>query len=357
MSRNQVTIAFARKTLAAAVAAMAIGAPALAQTTPTVYGQANLSADNINDGANSGSYVSSNSSRVGVKGTGDLGGGLKAVYQYEAGVNINNGAGSSQTMFQTRDSFLGLSGSFGTVSIGRVGFLNQAIYDANLFADQVGDLGNFFAAIGTGAGRMDRSIKYDSPSFSGFQVSGTYVAANSTTTGQKDASEVLRATYGSGPLNLGLTYTSEAKNDLATPGAPNAKSTTLAGTYNFGTVLVGAGYVKGKDVTFTSGADVSVWSVGAGFTVGNGMIKAQYTSRGNVANIASTDAKMIAVGYDYNLNSNATLYATYASVTNGDGNVAVVQAYDWGHGVSVPVNAAANQNDPKALSFGMVYKF
>jgi len=115
MKKKLITLAVA-STLTAAVA---VSAPAFADTSNvTVYGFANLSYDLTDNGAVSANKVSSSQSRLGLKGSEDLGDGLSAVWQLEQGINIDNsGAGNG---LATRNSFLGLSsGTAGTVLLGR----------------------------------------------------------------------------------------------------------------------------------------------------------------------------------------------------------------------------------------------
>jgi len=140
----------------AAGIAMTVSAPAWALDL-TVYGVGHLSADGIDLDTDSSGYVHSNSSRLGFKGSHDLGNGFAVLYQFESGVDLtgrgtgdgNGGADSDGQLFtRTRDSFVGVQGGFGAVMLGRVGGLNQWLYDYNLFGDQVGDLGNIWGATG-----------------------------------------------------------------------------------------------------------------------------------------------------------------------------------------------------------------
>ena len=121
----------------AAGIAMTVSAPAWALDL-TVYGVGHLSADGIDLDTDSSGYVHSNSSRLGFKGSHDLGNGFAVLYQFESGVDLtgrgtgdgNGGADSDGQLFtRTRDSFVGVQGGFGAVMLGRVGGLNQWLYD------------------------------------------------------------------------------------------------------------------------------------------------------------------------------------------------------------------------------------
>lgn len=134
-----------------------------------VYGVGHLSADSVDDGTDSGTNVASNTSRLGFRGNHDLGNGLKAVFQIESGVDLtgqggNDGNGGpagepSHVFTAARDSYAGVAGGFGMVIAGKLGGLNQWLYDYNLFGDQVGDLGNVWGASGL-PGRVTNAVHY-----------------------------------------------------------------------------------------------------------------------------------------------------------------------------------------------------
>ena len=151
----------------------------------SVYGVGHLSYDGIDTGTDSSSYLHSNSSRLGFKADHDLGRGLSAFVQYESGVDLtgngtgdgNGGCGTGtscngQIFTRARDSFVGVKGNFGTVKFGRLGVLNQWVYDYNLFGDQVGDLGNIWGGDGTVPGRSNNAAQYSTPDFGGFSLTG-----------------------------------------------------------------------------------------------------------------------------------------------------------------------------------------
>jgi|SRR5690349_20490080 len=126
-----------KKLMAVAVAgALGVPAAALAQEVQ-IYGRANVGVDSYSATgatAGSGSDVKSRTrvfdqgSRLGFRGTEDLGGGLKAIWQIESGVNIDTGSANGQSgaantstgTLATRDSYAGLEGGFGRVQFGRL---------------------------------------------------------------------------------------------------------------------------------------------------------------------------------------------------------------------------------------------
>ncbi|RMG57448.1 MAG: porin, partial [Gammaproteobacteria bacterium] len=92
------------------------------------------------------------------------------------------------------------------------------------------------------------------------------------------------------------------------------------------------------------------YTVGASADLAGGTLKAQYTNSNDDA--PNADATMVAVGYDYHLRKDTTVYVAYAS-TNNDAN-AKFMANDWGHGQAVTPVAG---KDPSSISLGVVYKF
>jgi Outer membrane protein (porin) len=179
--------------LAIAIAA-AVAAPS-AFAAATVYGVAHMSVDAVQNAANgatnngSVTNVASNSSRLGVKGSEDLGAGLKAVYQFETTLNLdgeNAGTNPAAGFGTQRNSYAGLAGGFGTVMLGIHDTPFKLVgrkYD--MFGDQIGDMRNLTAtgtaanATGTSAGfdlRPSNVIAYASPTFGG--VSGMLAISN-----------------------------------------------------------------------------------------------------------------------------------------------------------------------------------
>src|SRR3970040_450275 len=119
MKKNLITLAVA-STLATAM----VSAPAFADTSNvTVYGFANLSYDLTNNGVVGANKVSSSQSRLGLKGSEDLGDGLSGIWQIEQGITIDTSSTSAASctalpcpattanngIFATRNTFLGLS--------------------------------------------------------------------------------------------------------------------------------------------------------------------------------------------------------------------------------------------------------
>jgi predicted porin len=152
------------------------GAPIYAQTRP---GQ-----DFDGWGMSGNGYIpgEGRASRVGVKGSEDLGGGLKAIYQVEFGVNLNDTDGNlvdNADAITYRNTFVGLAGNFGTVLLGRHDTpMKISTAKLDLFADTMAD---YNGTVGFRDLRADNVVAYISPSFSGFQFAGAVIPAGGST--------------------------------------------------------------------------------------------------------------------------------------------------------------------------------
>lgn len=335
---------------------MSIGSHTAQALDLDIYGVAHLSLDNNDDGNNSQGYIASNSSRLGVRAKHELGNGLNVAAQYESGVDLTgrgtndgNGPGTSNNLFSTsRDAFVSLGGGFGTISAGRLGVLNQWVYDYNLFADQVGDLGNLWGGTGI-PGRDNGMIAYTTPKL-GMGLKGFvgYVPESGTNNADK---VVLKGDFDNGSgIKLGLGYSSLGNGNFG-PTLEDQTAFAITGSYAAGPFSVGGGYQSDSDVAGINGADVDSYTLGGSYKFGRTTLKAQYTN--SDADALNADADMIAAGVDYALNKSTTVYAAYASTTNDP--AAAFTANNYGHGQAV--NPASAGEDPSSFSVGLVYKF
>jgi predicted porin len=358
-----------KKTLISlAVAAALVPATVMADTSNvTVYGKVNVSYDRLDNDAETGGFVASNSSRIGFKGMEDLGDGLKAVFQYETAVNLDSAA----TFGTARDTFVGVNGNFGSVTVGRQIWNNLYKNDAEFFADGIGGPSVWLDTYGSS--RANNTIKYATPNMSGFNASITYVTpggfgadglAGCTTDGENcqmtstpvanttESSYALQAGYKNGPLFVNVARLEQADN----ASTADMETTSIAASYTFGPGKVAAQWVKYDDIASTSGADTRFWTLGGSYKVSaNGTVKASYTDSDDRSNVANTGADMFAIGYDHALSKRTSVYATYARVSNDSAGTYAVTGS--GHGVT-----AANMNqtagkDSSGLSLGMVHDF
>ncbi|HXU94359.1 MAG TPA: porin, partial [Gallionella sp.] len=245
-----------KKIIALAIAA-AVSAPAFADNANvTIYGIADMSYDYINTGNSAAGVagaskpnVSSNVSRLGLKGAEDLGDGLAAVWQIEQQINMD---GSGTSSFATRNTFAGLkSESVGTVLLGRHDTpYKLATRKLDVFGDSIADnrslMGGVSGSVTAGAitsaksayasfdGRQPDVIAYISPAMSGFTGAVAYVN-----------------------LNEGATAGATAK----------ANALSLAGMYDAGPFFGSLGYEQHKLDTVRVGGKEHAWKLGFGYTI------------------------------------------------------------------------------------------
>jgi predicted porin len=306
----------------------------------------------------SSDYVHSNSSRLGLKGDQDLNDALSVYVQYESGADLtghgtgdgNGGASSTGQIFtRARDSFLGLkSHDYGSIQFGRIGGLNQWLYDYNLFADQVGDLGNIWSGDGL-PGRLDNTVEYLSPTLYDLRLALTYVP-NEGAHNQRDV--VVKADYAASLLKLGAAYAKFGTGDL---GAPNLEALAVTGRFELDWLNVGGGFQREKNIGGRPGADRSQATLGAAVKLGaNCIVKTQFAWSGELSGVPSSGAHQIAAGVDYNAGDTTIVYVAYSRTSNSAHTA--YSAYDYGHG-DQGVPPILDGKSASVFSVGLVYKF
>ncbi|MEA3130978.1 MAG: hypothetical protein QOF46_2773, partial [Paraburkholderia sp.] len=170
-----------KKSLLALAALGAFAGVAHAQSSVTLYG---IIDEGFNINTNSGGKHLYNlssgvlqGSRWGLRGTEDLGGGLKAIFVLENGFDVNNGKLGQGGLMFGRQAYVGLSSQFGTVTLGRqydsvvdyVGPLEAGDQWGGYIAAHPGDIDNF-----NNAYRTNNTVKYTSANYGGLTFGGTY---------------------------------------------------------------------------------------------------------------------------------------------------------------------------------------
>src|SRR5574343_638177 len=235
-----------KKIIALAIAGLASTA-AFAQSNVTIYGRMDLGGvyrDGNSGGVNGveGKYEIASGvgsgSRIGFKGVEDLGNGLKAVFQSEFGIAIDQVSGSSTASWTNRNSYVGLTGGFGTVVGGRLDGVRYGIFNTfDPFAG--GTIGNF-TQMTIQVDRADNAIAYISPNWNGF---GLVLAYSSNTAGAEQKGNrfpggavggtgslhTIMGTYDNGPLSARLDY-----EEVTFPGESYSKTwvATAAASYD-----------------------------------------------------------------------------------------------------------------------------
>nr|MDP2192494.1 porin [Rhodoferax sp.] len=243
-----------KKTLIA-LAALAVVSAASAQSTVTMYGVADLSLVKATGTPTqmSGNGFNNGSSRLGVRGTEDLGGGLKASFNFEQGINAETGA-TSVAAFD-RAANMSLSGNFGTVLLGRTltpSFFGFVAWELTGSANY-SVVANQFGFAGAGP-RNNSQISYTTPKMGGFSATLGYVTDADMGAPVNNSKVDMNAIYGAGPLTVGFSY-----NKVANA----ARNVALGAKYNFGAFQV-AGSLQdpaGAKKGFTIGAGANLGPV------------------------------------------------------------------------------------------------
>jgi len=247
-----------KKTLIALAAVAATGA-AFAQSSVTLYGVADIGLQDTNAPGtkvqlNSSATMNNGTSRWGIRGTEDLGGGLKAGFNFEAGLSLDNGAaGNFSGGYFGRAAYMTLAGDFGELSLGRrlnPAFNTAAAWEltgAANYSAVVSQFGSVLRGI-----RYNDMIMYTSPSFSGVTVQFGHVLKGDAGTG---AINDLSVRYGQGPLAVAFNYNKQ------TNVAGNNKH--LGASYDFGGFKVAGAWIDpaGDAKGFSIGGTVKVGSV------------------------------------------------------------------------------------------------
>jgi len=322
--------------LALAVLGTFAGA-ASAQSSVTIWGVVDLSANSIKNGSTTTKQLSSSqltTNRLGFRGVEDLGGGLKASFWLEAGMSNDDGTvggsnGLTSVMFNRR-STVSLASNFGEIRAGRdyePTFWNFIYFDVNGAAG-LGQGFNLYSTLGTGldakaSARANNTIGYLLPSGLGGVYGQIQVGAPEGVSGQKYQGG--RLGYAAGPIDVAAAY-----GVTKIFGNSDYKVANFGASYDFGMAKIYGLYDRNTWGT----AKQTVYELSVGVPVGAGEFRAVYgrsdlSGTANVvggASIDANDSKLYSLGYVYNLSKRTALYTTYGRISNSGTAALVVQA-------------------------------
>lgn len=333
-----------KKLIALAVAGL-VSAPVFAQSNVTIYGIADAyvgigdHGDVDLNGVQSGGL---SGSRLGFRGTEDLGNGLKAVFTLEQGYNIDTGTESApDTAFQ-RQAFVGLSGGFGTVALGRQyapGYyiVNDPLASSGVSAhvQMVTDAGVSIAP--NSAARWDNAITYTG-TFSGLTARAIYAmgASEANTDRAADVEDddryALGLAYANGPLSL------EAYYHVIQTAAARADDQTewlIGAGYKLGFATLMATYQEAEDIVNKVGGyeNMEAWQIGGVIPVGAaGNVHVAYGQM-EYDTVRGGEVDTWGVAYTHGLSKRTTAYVGYNNVGNDANTNAGIAADDAKFGV------------------------
>lgn len=341
-----------KKSLLALSVLAAFAGVAHAQSAVTVYGVVDMAIQHQNhDGAITKSKTALDSgiqsgSRLGFKGTEDLGNNLKANFLLEMGILADTGKSQGDLTFG-RQAYVGLSGDFGAVNLGRqyapifIAVDTIDPWDAGFIGGKAGE--------GTSSGgiltvfetpfRTDNTINYTTNNLGGFTGSAAYTFGEKAGGSSVSRQMGLSGTYAAGPVTATLAY--HRANDVVIAGN-DKKSAFLGGIYDFGVAKLHAAI--GRTTSDLDTSDHKDWMIGTTVPFGAAALLASYTRIDNKVPGAVGKSNQIAVGGTYSLSKRTNLYTSF-SRTDNDANVNVAGL------------AAANGATDRLFNVGVRHKF
>jgi len=313
----------------------AFSGAAFAQSSVTIYGVADVGVQSFANGHGKTYNLSSGQeagSRLGFKGTEDLGGGLKANFVLEQGILLDTGASDQGSKTFGRTSIVGLSGDFGAVNLGRDKTTTLKFFDnfdpfaSALINNGTGTRAAYFVggtANTAGAtpadtkGRVGNAVFYNTPgNLSGFSGAASYAFGENAGSTTANSSYGLTFGYKLDALEVGYNF---AKDNAGTVGFVNAtKAHTIAASYDFGIVKPVFFYQKQSNdgvVGAIGAVDKKIYSLAATVPVdANSKVLAGFTKVTDNANVAQ-DSKQFSLGYTYALSKRTDLYTAFARTT------------------------------------------
>lgn len=349
-----------KKSILALAVAAALTAPLAAQADTILYGSARVSVDYIDedstdpfDNSNGVWDVTNNSSRLGVLGSEDLGGGLSAIYQYEFGVDVTDGG----NLESNRPKYVGLKGGFGQISLGTqetpyyhvAGIID--IFNTDRSLGSTAFLGGSFNGFKLNPGndrdladgslfRLENSLYYTTPDFNGFSAEAMLVmnGASNDSQGYSDSVDLwnLTAKYSNGPFFAGISYLQLDGDDNVSLGEL-ADGTNLSIDLDLNQWIVGLGYTGGPfsvgliyeqgtinefgllgtarfdGVRLLGNNDASNWYLTGEYRFGNNTIRAAYGQLDTGLDIPGFDETIdnYLVGYQYDLSKRTRIWVEY----------------------------------------------
>lgn len=289
-----------------AVAALMAGT-AFAQGSTEIYGRINLTAERqkLNGTTDTGLY--DNASRIGIRGTEDLGGGLKAGFVIEHGFNADTGSASTTSNeaggFWGRESTVSLGGSFGTVRLGNMPASEAYFATADYVSMHNHDTGSSADALYgfVAVGSLTSAIAYTSPTVNGLRFDVQYGFKEGTKT---DAPISMALSYDAGALHLGLGH----------EDYDGQKSTAVRALYEMGAFTVGGYYERGSGTV-----GYNNFRLAGMYTMGAAEFHLNYGKRSGENGLA--DGDQFTVAYNYNLSKRTKLHAFYTNLDLANGVV------------------------------------
>lgn len=316
----------------AALLALAAG-PALAQSSVTISGIADAAARSVgNEGLGQVRSLvsgSSSTSRLVVRGTEDLGGGLAASFWLEHGIAFDTGNPTGG--FWDRRSTVSLSSrSFGELRLGRdfvPSYVGWSRFDPFSYVGVAGSnnavsatpLGPIRSAFGSNPNptvRASNAVQAFLPAGLAGMEGQLLVAAAEGSAATDNKSLGARIGWSGGPVAVSLAHT-VSENGATVAALGKFKDTAVGGTWAFGSGRVNLAWRKFEHAASeqTNLMLSGVLSFGL-HEIKASVLKIDMAGRVGTTAIDANDARQLGLGYVYNLSKRSALYATYSRIDN-----------------------------------------
>jgi predicted porin len=342
-----------KKTLIAAAVAAAVAAPA-ANAGVVVYGQIHNSIDYVNSVANNPApvigrpkmwQVQSRASRLGFKGSEDLGNGLKAIWKIE--MNYDTANGPAVAAGTSRNTYVGLAGDWGTFLVGR----HDTPYKMAFYSTGIDMMGDTIADANTMYGyhevRASNAIAYVSPNMNGLTAAVAIVPGENSPAGTGLADLwSLGLMYNNNGIKAALGY--EVLDGI---GFVTNKKYFGGIGYSMNAFDVALGY-QNHDLGAVN--NLKTWSLAAGYTFGNNKVMASY---GKV-DLGAISWTGYSVGAEHNFSKRTKIYGAYADSEFGlNGTVGGANFFPGTQISNTALVSAFSGRNAKAVSVGIIHKF
>lgn len=310
-----------KKSLLALAILGAFTSIASAQTNVTIYGivDAAIEYSKPKDGdstwrmTDGNPDANKNGSRLGFKGTEDLGGGLSAIFLLENGFNVDTGALRTDGGIFSRQAYVGLQGGFGALKLGRQ-YTPMHIALDTIDPFNTGFTGNI-ERLFTATLRTSNTVNYSlsSGGFSGQVAYSFGEVAGDTSEGRQIG---LGLGFANGPLNVQFAYHKANAGLTAVPAiADDSKVAMLGATYDLGAAKVHAAFGTNKAESGATGVETQKdrnYMLGVSAPVGAGNVLASFVRRDDRRAAETREADQYAIGYVHNLSKRTNVYTSYA---------------------------------------------
>lgn len=360
-----------KKTLLALAVLASFAGVASAQTSVTAYGVLDMALQREDNGAAVNATKTAldsgiqSGSRLGFKGTEDLGGGLNAHFVLEMGMNADTGLSSQGGVLFGRQAFVGLGGGFGTVNLGRqyspIFLATDSVdpFDAGIIGGTAGvgtSTGGILTMFGTPF-RTNNTINYTTNNLGGFSGSVAYSLGEQAGNNVNGRNIGVSGTYANGPILITAAYNKadNIPNALAVPAVlPDAtKIGFVGGTFDF--KVVKAALAFGKTTDDLNTVDNKTVMLGATVPVGPGNILGSWVHQKNDLTNGGK-SNQYAIGYTYDLSKRTNLYTSYSRTTNDANDNAGALAGPGPHDTAAQI-ALGNGLTDTMFNVGIRHKF